>query len=80
MTVAVDLPLPRAITFVAWASVVAGELSQYNVGVPLPSEDWRVWALKLVSIPELAVEGLPNPIEFAEWPDWASEVFTVLQG
>ena len=80
MSLAVDIPEPRAILFEAWAAVVSGELSQYNVGTPRPGENWQVWALKLVNVPELAAEGLPNPTEFTEWPDWAAGVFTVLQG
>lgn len=80
MSLTVDIPEPRAITFFAWACMVTAELSQYNVGIPSQSEPWAAWALKLVNIPELAAEGLPNPTEFSEWPLWAAGVFTVLQG
>ncbi len=80
MSYNVAIPEPRGISFITWANVVTGELSQYNVSIPSADEAWQVWATKLVNIPELSAEGLPNPNEFQEWPQWAAGVFTVLQG
>jgi hypothetical protein len=74
------VPDPRYMDFVRWASVLNEELSQYNLAIPTSVDDWKSWAMRLVSTPDLSADAYPDPSSYEDWRDWAAQVALLSSG
>lgn len=75
-----QIPEPKNIDFLRWASVVTEELALYNIAIPVSEDAWAPWALRVCNVLNLEEEGLPSPVGFDNWRAWAERFFEIAQG
>ena len=62
---------PRYLSLPQWTDAVGLTLA---TSAPIPkllSDDWKSWALVVVSIPAIGKFTPPNPMSFSRWDEWA---------
>lgn len=69
--IAVSIPLPYGLEFVEWAIYATEQLAEYGIAPPTSEDEWATWANALFSVPDLVAQGIPQPIGFANWREWA---------
>lgn len=74
----IDYVSPLGSTYDDWASDLCDQLSSYNVPNPGPEDLWRDWAVAVISLPDIAELGAPDPRGFEDWREWASFLLAVL--
>lgn len=63
---------PRDLNVVEWTDYMATELEGYSTPPRLDDPtQWRGWALIVCQSPRIASFNPPNPMQFADWRDWA---------
>lgn len=45
----------------------------------LDDENWQQWGLSVIAVPQLMKFDIPNPMDHAEWKDWARGLVVALQ-
>lgn len=63
---------PRGLTVQQWTDFMATPLIGYSQPPRLDNpREWQAWALVVVQSPRIAATNPPNPLEFADWSQWA---------
>ena len=65
------VPDPHGTTFELWANRCAEDLTS-QVWFPKPNESrWKEWARQLFYSNDLVAEGVPDPVLYNDWREWA---------
>ena len=62
---------PRYLSLQQWTDAAVLTLA---TSAPIPkllSDDWKSWALVVVSVPSISAFSPPNPANFSRWDEWA---------
>ena len=70
---------PRGHTFESWASLMCELYATNQLEIPHASTDWKSWAEGMKAIDVFTNEGVPGPMPFNNWQDWAQEVVGAVQ-
>jgi hypothetical protein len=62
---------PRYQTFEDWACLLCEQYAAQNLSIPNAGTDWKQWAEGLKAIDIFTNEGVPGPMPFNNWQDWA---------
>lgn len=63
---------PRGLSVIEWTDFMTTPLLGYSQPPRLDDpHDWKIWALMVVQAPRIASFNPPNPLEFADWRQWA---------
>ena len=63
-----------------WHSNVIHILSEQNLPHVPDENEWKLFANELQDNPALAAFALPDPIYFASWQEWATNLLAVSNG
>ena len=64
---------PNGMEFENWANAVIMSMNGIVTSLNAPvADDWHTWANSLVSQSRLQSYGVPQPIYFDRWEDWAA--------
>jgi len=63
---------PRGMTVTQWTDAMAIDLTGKSSPPRLDSAaTWQQWALTVIQSPRIAVTNPPNPLQYADWLEWA---------
>ena len=62
---------PRYHTFESWASLMCELYAAQQLAIPDASTDWKEWASGLKAIDVFTNEGIPGPLPYEDWHEWA---------
>ena len=62
---------PRNMEWSYWNALIAEQYESQQLMWPVPEERWQDFALSVCSIALFSNYGVPSPIGFDRWQDWA---------
>lgn len=63
---------PRGLSVIEWTDYMADELVGYTLAPRLDVPAlWQSWALSVCQAQRIAQFNPPNPLEYADWSEWA---------
>ena len=62
---------PRNMDWSYWTALVAEQYEQQQLMWPVPEERWQDFALSVCAIALFNNYGVPSPMSFSDWRDWA---------
>ena len=62
---------PRYHTFESWASLMCEQYAAQQLAIPDASTNWQDWASGLKAIDVFTNEGIPGPLIYNDWQEWA---------
>ncbi len=76
--------IPYNIEFKRWASQLNNVIPNLTFPIPVPTKDWRQWALALLILNPKTLATIPTPSIFIfpkeeDWRRWASFFTQVIQ-
>ena len=71
---------PRYHTFESWACLMVEQYGAQNLEIPNSLTNWQHWGAGLKTIDIFSSEAVPNPYQFSDWHEWASQLLNAMNG
>jgi|TARA_R110000868_G_scaffold15996_3_gene72346 hypothetical protein len=70
---------PEYSTWDDWNGNLLHYYGEQSISV-LPEDQWREVAMSIISTPFFGVYGIPDPLSYESWQEWAEQFTLVLNG
>lgn len=72
-----NVPYPAGLAWQQWAAAFINN-NPGLLNVPIPTDDWRLWASEVCGLFGILGRQVPWPGSFSRWQDWATRLSEAL--